>query len=53
MEKKWIDIHTDMDASQLVLLTIQRVDEDSRNFHEFVHMLSDISGMDVVVKNLS
>ena len=54
MEKSWIDVNTksDMNASQLVGLAIQRVDEDSSAFHVFVEMLHDICGMDVIAKNL-
>ena len=52
MEKKWIEIDADMSARQLVLLAIHRVNEDSCTFYEFVTMLSNISGMDVLAKNL-
>ena len=54
MEKEWIGIQepTNMEASHLVRLAIGKVDEDSHNFCEFVEMLHDICGMDVIATDL-
>ena len=52
IERMWINLHSDMNASELVSLAIQRTGEDSRIFNEFVTLLSEISGMDALAKDL-
>ena len=52
MENEWIEIHADLNASQLVILAIKRIEENSQIFYEFVGMLSDIKGMDIIAEKL-
>ena len=53
MERKWLEITTKPSETDLVLLTLSRVEKDSHTFHELVKMLDEISGMDLVLKKLT
>ena len=53
MEKKWLETTANPSEKDLVILALSRTDADSYTFHEFVEMLKEISGMDLVVQNLT
>ena len=52
MEKDWLDISANPSPKDLVTLALKRIEIGSNAFDEFVMMLSEISGMDLVAKNL-
>ena len=53
IEEDWLDKLEDPPASELVTLVLNRIEADSRTFYKFVMMLCDISGMDLVAKQLT
>ena len=53
MERKWLEVTANPCEKDLVILALSRIEADSHTFHELVKMLNEISGMDLVVKNLT
>ena len=53
MEKDWLDISANPNAKELVTLALKRIEISSHAFDEFMRMLSEISGMDLVAKKLN
>ena len=53
MERKWLEITAKPSETDLVLLALSRIEGNSHTFHELVKMLNEISGMDLVVQNLT
>ena len=52
MENEWISTTEDPSEKELVLLALNRVEKDSRAFHKFVSLLSEIGGLKEVAKEL-
>ena len=53
LQKRWLDITASPSESELVILVLGRVAEESRTFYEFVMLLSEIGGMDLAAKALT
>ena len=52
MERNWLPITASPSKRDLVILALANTEADARKFHEFVRMLSEISGMESTAKNL-
>lgn len=53
IENSWLGETANPSEKELVLLALNRIEADSRTFYEFVMMLCEISGMDLVAKNMT
>ena len=53
IERKWLDITANPSERELVILALSRIKENSQIFYEFVKILEDIGGMNLVVKSLT
>lgn len=53
IEESWLDVTANPSEKELVLLALNRIEADSRTFYAFVMMLCEISGMDLVAKNMT
>ena len=52
MENEWIGTAENPSEKELVLLALNRVEKDSRAFHKFVSLLSEIGGLKEIAKEL-
>ena len=53
IEKGWLDPIASPTEEQLVTLVLERIDQDVNQFGEFIAMLRDIEGMDLIVNTLT
>ena len=51
-EKNWLELTDDRDEEGLVILILNRIDLDVHSFEEFISILKDIAGMDLIVQLL-
>ena len=50
--KGWLGLATNLTAEELVTLVLGRIEHDANQYGEFIAMLRDIEGMDLIVKTL-
>ena len=51
-EKNWLELTDDRDEEGLAILVLNRIDLDVHSFEEFISILKDIAGMDLIVQLL-
>ena len=51
-QKKWLDVTENPSVNDLVTLALTRIKQDSSQYDEFLTMLRNIEGMDLIVKML-
>ena len=52
-EKSWLEPTDDPDEDRLVTLILNRIEDDVNQFQEFIDMLKDIEGTDLIVRILT
>ena len=52
-EKEWLDLTASPTEEQLVTLVLGRIEQDANQYDEFLAMLRDIEGMDLIVNTLT
>lgn len=51
-QNEWIDIIANPSEDQLVAIAVERIKQDPKQHDLFIAMLNDITGMDLIVKNI-
>ena len=52
-KERWLSVGSDTGGEQLVTVALSRIESDAGQFQQFVDMLNDIDGMDLIVKKLT
>ena len=52
-KERWLSVGSDTGGEQLVTVALSRIENDAGQFQQFVDMLNDIDGMDLIVKKLT
>ena len=52
-EKRWLTIAANPSEEELVTLVLGRIELDSSQYGEFIAILSDVAGMDLIVNTLT
>ena len=52
MEKRWLDITDDPSSEELVMVVLERIEHDSGQYHEFIAMVEDTPGLDLIRTDL-
>ena len=52
IEEKWIDITSERNEDELVRTALGRIRKDANEYHKFIGMLKDITGMDQIVDGI-
>ena len=52
-EKKWLGLAANPREEQLATFVLGRIEQDANQYDEFITMLRDIEGMDLIVKTLT
>ena len=52
IEKEWLNTTADPSSDQLVMLVLGRIERDSNQYYEFIAMLEDTPGLDLIKKDI-
>ena len=53
IQRRWIVPTTTCDEMSLILVALDRIEKDANAFQEFIKMLEDVDGMDIIFKSLT
>ena len=53
IQRRWIVPKTTCDEMSLILVALDRIEKDANAFQEFIKMLEDVDGMDIILKSLT